>query len=107
MAAIPLLAEIHRHSPRTPVFVSTATLAGRETAAKRLSELAEGTFFGPFDFAWAVRRVLRRLRPSVVVIVETEIWPNLFREVKRIGCGLIVAILAYRKMQTYDRRNPR
>ena len=37
-----------------------------------------------------VRRVLRRLRPSAVVILETEIWPNLFRESKRAGASLLM-----------------
>ena len=37
-----------------------------------------------------MRRVLRRIRPSVLVILETEIWPNLFREAKRIGCGVVM-----------------
>ena len=66
-------------TPGTPVFVSTTTLAGRETAEKRLAGLADGVFFAPLDYVWAVRRVLRRLRPSVVIVLETEIWPNLFR----------------------------
>ena len=81
---------MRRNSPRTPIFVSTTTLAGRETAAKRLAGLTEGVFFAPFDFVWCVRRVLRHMRPTVVVVLETEIWPNLFRESKRIGCGLII-----------------
>lgn len=90
LAAIPLLEEVKKRSPGTPVFISTTTLAGRETAAKRLEGLADGVFFAPFDFVWCVRRVLRRLRPTVVVVLETEIWPNLFREAKRIGCALII-----------------
>jgi 3-deoxy-D-manno-octulosonic-acid transferase len=90
IAAFPLIEEVKRRTPGTPVFVSTATLAGRETAEKRLAGLADGVFFAPLDFVWSVRCVLRRLRPSVVVILETEIWPNLFRESKRIGCGLIL-----------------
>ena len=52
--------------------------------------MADGIFYAPLDLVWGVRRVLRRLRPSVVVILETEIWPNLFREVKRLGCGLAI-----------------
>ena len=90
LAAIPLIEEVRKRSPLTPIFVSTTTLAGRETAAKRLTGLADGVFFAPFDFVWCVRRVLRRLRPTVVVVLETEIWPNLFRESKRLGCGLII-----------------
>ena len=90
LAAIPLLREIRKARPHVPVFVSTSTLAGRETAEKRLVEVAAGVFYGPLDYVWCVRRVLRRLRPSVVVILETEIWPNLFRESKRVGCGLVL-----------------
>jgi 3-deoxy-D-manno-octulosonic-acid transferase len=90
LAAVPLIEEIRRRAPGTAVFVSTTTLAGRETAEKRLAGLADCVFFAPLDYVWAVRRVLRRLRPSVVIVLETEIWPNLFRESKRMGCGLIV-----------------
>ena len=45
-----------------------------------------GVFYAPIDHVFAVRRVLRRLQPAIVVILETEIWPNLFREAKRAGC---------------------
>ncbi len=90
LAAVPLIEELKRRTPETAVFVSTTTLAGRETADKRLAGLADGIFFAPFDFVWAVRRVLRQLRPATVIVLETEIWPNLFREVKRTGAGLIL-----------------
>jgi len=90
LAAVPLIEELKRQLPRTPIFVSVTTVAGRETADKRLAGLATGVFYAPLDFAWFVRRVLRRIRPSVVVILETEIWPNLFREANRLGCGLVI-----------------
>jgi 3-deoxy-D-manno-octulosonic-acid transferase len=76
--------------PRAPLFVSTATLAGRVTAREKLAGIATGIFYAPIDHVFAVRRVLRTLRPALVVIMETEIWPNLFREAKRAGCGLII-----------------
>src|SRR5438067_6424170 len=66
IAAVTLIEEIRKRTPQTPVFVSTATLAGRETGEKRLAGLADGVFFAPFDFVSCVRRVLRRLRPCVV-----------------------------------------
>src|SRR5262249_14082 len=87
LAAVPLLRELHGTAP---LYVSTTTLAGYETAQKRLSGLADQVFYAPLDYVWAVRRVFRRLRPSVLVILETEIWPNMFREAKRLGCGLII-----------------
>jgi tetraacyldisaccharide 4'-kinase len=76
--------------PAAPLYVSTSTLAGKATADDKLAGLAAGVFYAPVDYVFAVRRVLRRLRPAVVVIAETEIWPNLFRETKRIGAGLVI-----------------
>ncbi len=76
--------------PQAPLFMSTATLAGRATAREKLADIVTGVFYAPMDYAFAVRRVLRTLRPALVVIVETEIWPNLFREAKRAGCALVI-----------------
>jgi 3-deoxy-D-manno-octulosonic-acid transferase len=74
--------------PQARLFVSTSTLAGRATAGQKLSGIADGIFFAPVDYVFAVRRVLRALQPALVVVAETEIWPNLFREVWRTGAGL-------------------
>ena len=74
--------------PHSGLFVSTSTLAGKAAADEKLRGLADGVFYAPVDYVFAVRRVLRALRPSVVVIAETELWPNLFREVKRTGAAL-------------------
>jgi tetraacyldisaccharide 4'-kinase len=82
------LRQVRAAFPRTRIFVSTTTLAGRATAGDKLGALADGVFYAPVDYVFAVRRVLRALRPSVVVIAETEIWPNLFRETKRTGAAL-------------------
>ena len=90
LAAIPLLVELRHRLPRAPLYLSTSTLAGHETAIKRLTELVDGAFYAPIDYVWAVRRVIRRLRPSVLVVLETEIWPNMFREVARSGAGVVL-----------------
>ena len=88
LSCVEFLRKLRTEFPRTPIFVSTSTLAGRATAGDKLASLADGVFYAPVDYVFAVRRVLRTLRPSVVVIAETEIWPNLFRETKRIGAAL-------------------
>ncbi len=85
-----LIRQLRAESPRRPVYVSVTTVAGRQLAESKLHGLADSIFYLPFDYAWMLRRVLRRLRPRVVVILETEIWPNLFREAKRFGAGLVV-----------------
>lgn len=89
-SAVPLLGEIRRRYPGVPVFVSTTTLAGRALAEQRLAGLASGIFFAPLDYRSFVKRALSRLRPSLVVILETEIWPHLYREACRAGAGLLV-----------------
>jgi len=90
IAALPLVEELIKQNPARPIFVSTATLAGHSTAVVRLANRAEGVFYAPLDLAWVVRRILRHLRPSLVIVLETEIWPNLFRESQRLGCGLAI-----------------
>jgi tetraacyldisaccharide 4'-kinase len=89
MAAIELVRQLRERLPRSPVFVSVSTLAGYEIAVQKLSETAR-VFYAPLDYVFAVRRVLRTLRPSLVMVVETEIWPNLFRETQRDGAGLLL-----------------
>ncbi len=84
------LAQIRSQLPNARVFVSVSTLAGRATAVDKLRGLADGIFYAPVDFVFVVRRVLRALQPSVVVIAETEIWPNLFRETKRTCAALVL-----------------
>ncbi len=74
-----------------PVYVSVATLAGREIAEKVLTGIAAGIFFVPLDYISCVRRVLRALRPGLVLVLETEIWPNLYRESRRSGARLLIA----------------
>jgi 3-deoxy-D-manno-octulosonic-acid transferase len=90
LALLEFVKGLRQGLPRTPIFVSTSTVAGRAVAEEKLGALADGMFYAPVDYVWAVRRVLRALEPSVVVIAETEIWPNLFREVKRTGAGLAI-----------------
>jgi 3-deoxy-D-manno-octulosonic-acid transferase len=109
LSCVELLRALRAAFPNSRLFVSTSTLAGRKTAGEKLAGLADGVFYAPVDYVFAVRRVLRTLRPSVVAIAETEIWPNLFREVKRTGAGLAIvngrisdrAFERYRKLRWF------
>ena len=85
-----LIRRLRANRPRVRIYVSTTTLAGRATADQKLAGLADGVFFAPIDYRSVVRRVLGRLRPALVVVLETEIWPNLYRESKRAGASLLV-----------------
>jgi 3-deoxy-D-manno-octulosonic-acid transferase len=87
LAAAELIRRLRIHQPRIPIFLSTSTLAGRALADQKFGA---GVFFAPLDYRSIVRRVLRRIRPSLVVVLETEIWPNLYRESKRAGASLVI-----------------
>jgi len=102
LSLMELVPRLHAEFPRAPLFVSTATLAGRATAREKLGGIVNGIFYVPMDYVFAVRRVLRILRPAMVLVLETEIWPNLFREAKRAGCAL--AILNGRISDRTERR---
>jgi len=90
LACVEFLRRLRAEFPHSRFFVSTSTLAGRATASDKLHHLADGVFYAPVDYVFAVRRVLRALRPSLVIVMETEVWPNLFRETKRAGAGLLL-----------------
>ena len=83
MAARALVGPLKARLPGHRVFVSTTTATGQAIAREIAG--VDGVFFAPFDFRRPVRRTLARLRPALLVLVETEIWPNLIHEAKRRG----------------------
>lgn len=90
VSSIELLRQLRQRFPGQRLYVTVTTVAGRQIAEEKLRGLADFIFYAPLDLCWVVRRVLRRLRPRMVIVMETEIWPNLYRETKRFGCGLLI-----------------
>ncbi|MCK4536395.1 MAG: 3-deoxy-D-manno-octulosonic acid transferase [Desulfuromonadales bacterium] len=76
-AAIPLLRGLRNKYPEACLVLSNVTETGR-AVARDIPEIDLCLFF-PFDLSWAVRRTLRLINPSIILIVETEIWPNFVR----------------------------
>ncbi len=74
LAVAGLVEELRRRLARHRIFVSTTTDTGQALARKRFGE--ESVFYFPMDFRFAIRPYLRALRPEMVVIAETEFWPN-------------------------------
>jgi 3-deoxy-D-manno-octulosonic-acid transferase len=85
------------------VYVSTTTLTGQKLARERFG--AESVFYFPLDFAFAVRAYLRALRPQLVVLAETEFWPNFLRLAKQSGAKVAVvnARISDRSLPGYRR----
>ena len=85
----PLLDAAGRRRPEWECVISTTTMTGMALARKKYA--GHLVFYCPLDFSWAVRSAMRRIRPDLLVLAETEIWPNLVRAARR--CGAAVAIV--------------
>ncbi|MBV6470267.1 MAG: 3-deoxy-D-manno-octulosonic acid transferase [Nitrospirae bacterium] len=82
VAVAPLVRDLRRQYPIARLIVSTVTETGREAVEQRLAGVAEHRY-APLDFPWVVEQVIDRLRPSLYIFVETELWPNLLRSLHR------------------------
>lgn len=101
-AARGLLPHLRRLHPDRPVVLSTTTATGQELAE---SADVDATFYCPLDLPWTLAPILDRLRPRAVLLVETEVWPNLLRACRRrrIPVGLVNARLSARSYRRYRR----
>jgi 3-deoxy-D-manno-octulosonic-acid transferase len=68
--------------------VSTTSRTGYELARTKYAELT--VFYCPLDFSWAVRRAMRRIRPTLLVLAELELWPNLIAAAKEYGARIAI-----------------
>ena len=105
MAARPVVAELRARHPHFRIVVSTTTLTGQRTARAQFGDVAAHVIYFPFDWTWSVRRALRRINPSVVLIMETELWANFMRECHRRATpvALVNGRLSPRSMRGYGR----
>jgi 3-deoxy-D-manno-octulosonic-acid transferase len=95
-AAAPLVRELRARYPQRSLVVTTATPAGRARALALFADAALFTDaadirFLPYDTPGSVRRFLPRIQPCVAIIMETELWPNLFNECRRRGIPVVLA----------------
>ena len=89
LAARTLVKPLRERFPGHRLFVSTTTVTGNGVARKSLPDV-DGLFFAPFDWVRPVRRALDALNPALLVLVETELWPNLIHEAHRRGTRVAV-----------------
>ncbi len=88
LAVSRLVSEIERVVPNHRVVISTTTRTGQGLARERFG--AERVFYCPLDVPWAVRAYLKALRPALLVLAETEFWPNLLQGCFRRGIPVAV-----------------
>ncbi len=89
-AAAALVKVLHARCPHIEVVMTTTTPTGAECVARELGATVR-RFFLPFDLPAAMRRFLTRVGPVAVVIMETELWPNLLAECRRLAVPVLLA----------------
>jgi 3-deoxy-D-manno-octulosonic-acid transferase len=82
LSGVALAKQLKETFPQRPMIVSTTTLTGHALVAERMP-FADAVIYFPFDWAFCVRKVLDAVKPALVVVLETEIWPNFLRESRR------------------------
>jgi 3-deoxy-D-manno-octulosonic-acid transferase len=88
LAVSGLVEEMRRGFPQHRILISTTTDTGQQLARKRFG--VENVFYFPLDFAFAIRPYLRALQPELVVLAETEFWPNFLHEAHLAGARIAV-----------------
>ena len=83
-----LIGRFAQRHPDWTICLSTTTKTGMEMARRHFGSYT--LFYFPFDFTWAVNRALARVRPSMVVLAEQELWPNFIRAAARCGARVLV-----------------
>jgi 3-deoxy-D-manno-octulosonic-acid transferase len=82
LSGVTLARRLKEAYPERPLIVSTTTMTGQALARERMP-FADAIIYFPLDWAFCVRRALTAVRPSLVLVLETEIWPNFLREAGR------------------------
>ena len=89
LAAEKLIRDLQAQLPEWVIAISTTTQAGFNIARERLPD--QPVFFMPLDFAYTMLRYLGTLRPKLVVLMESELWPRMLVECERAGVPVVVA----------------
>jgi len=77
-AAIQLLRRLRKKYPAMPIVLSTITDTGQKVALDKVPDGVRVVYM-PFDIIWILERAIRRIRPKILIVMETELWPNIFR----------------------------
>jgi len=89
-AATPLIRALLKTNPEIPLTVTTLTPTGSERVKRDLGDKVAHSYI-PFDLPGSVNRFLKRLQPRMIIVMETEIWPNLYLRSRRLNIPLLMA----------------
>ena len=90
LSAVSLLYSLKEQFPEYELFVTTTSESGQRVARQRLAMLNCRLYYLPLDLWWIVRRAVREIGASIFVLVETDLWPNLFLYLAREGTPIVL-----------------
>jgi len=90
LAAVPLVKHLLSTNPYTPVLVTTTTPTGSEQVQRLFGDQVLHVYM-PYDLNGVIKRFLKRVQPRLLVVMETELWPNLFHHCRQQQVPVIVA----------------
>lgn len=90
IAAIPLIKALQQKYPQLPITVTTMTPTGSERVKTLLKDSVSHLYL-PYDLPGAIKRFLKTTKPKIVIIMETELWPNLISQCYKQKIPLIIA----------------
>ena len=85
-----LLNKVHKVYPEYSIVLTTGTKTGQELAHKKYSEILDYITYFPFDIPYAVNNFLDKINPNMVIIAETELWPDFAIQCKRRDIPLVI-----------------
>ncbi len=88
LSSVALAKSLKEKFPERPLIVSTTTITGQAIARERMP-FTDGVIYFPLDWAFCVKRALAAVNPAIVIVLETEIWPNFLREAGRSGVPVV------------------
>ncbi len=89
IAVLPLIKEIREKHPDYRVVITTVTETG-SIVAEKITSGDEIVIFLPFDITFTIRKVIKYIMPAALIIVETELWPNLIQETAERGVKIFL-----------------
>lgn len=84
-AARPFVRELRQTFPDHRLIISTVTVTGQAVARDVFKHDAQQIIYFPFDWSWSVRSALKAVKPDIVMMMETELWPNFLRQCRKTG----------------------